>query len=147
MKKERQMRYIGCYGIILKNDKIALIRKARGCYIGKLDLPGGGFEHPEMPEECVTREILEETGLKVTNVELFDATSANTKWHDPELDDIEDLHHIGILYLIEYEDKELKADADGLDSLGANWYDLKTLNLEELSPFARYAVNKLRIDN
>lgn len=39
--------HIGAYGIIIRNDKIALVRKARGGYKGKLDLPGGGIEFAE----------------------------------------------------------------------------------------------------
>ena len=31
--------HIGSYGIIIKDEKIALIRKARGGYKGKLALP------------------------------------------------------------------------------------------------------------
>ena len=44
IKKKR----IGVYGVIIQNEKIALVRKAGGGYKGKLDLPGGGMEHKEM---------------------------------------------------------------------------------------------------
>ena len=49
--------HIGAYGVILKDNKIALIRKARGGYKGKLDLPGGGIEHTETPEQALVREL------------------------------------------------------------------------------------------
>ena len=53
----RKHTHIGCYGIITSNNKIALIKKARGGYLGKLDLPGGGIEHNESPEDTLKREL------------------------------------------------------------------------------------------
>lgn len=41
--------HVGSYSIIIRNENIALIKKARGGYTGKLDLPGGGIEHEETP--------------------------------------------------------------------------------------------------
>ena len=39
--------------------------------------------------------------------------------------------------LIDENDVEkIKTEADGHDSLGASWYDIKELNIEELTPFA-----------
>ena len=134
--------HIGSYGIIIWEDRIALIRKARGGYKGKLDLPGGGIEHDENPEETLKREIMEEVGVSVDDYSLFDVTSTNITW---EMDDgvFEDLHHIGVLYRVNVNDFNLKKDADGLDSLGASWYKIKDLSKEELSPFALYVVEKL----
>ena len=42
---EVKKNHIGAYGIIIRDEKIALIKKARGGYKGKLDLPGGGIDH------------------------------------------------------------------------------------------------------
>jgi len=142
----RNHKHIGCYGVMIKNEKIALIKKSRGAYTGKLDLPGGSFEHGETPEECVTREILEETGLVVTDLELIAASAVNLQWNCEEENDIEDLHHIGIFYKIQWKDDEIKKDADGLDSLGANWFDIKTLDIENISPLTKFILNKLGYD-
>ena len=120
-------KHIGCYGIIIKEDKIVLIKKARGGYKGKLDLPGGGMEHREFPIETLKREIKEEVGVEVKDLKLFDVTATNIKWQIKE-DLQEDLHHIGILYLVEINGDKLKEDADGLDSEGANWYEINSLN-------------------
>ena len=133
---------IGAYGIIIHDGKIALVKKANGGYKGKLDLPGGGMEHKELPEETLKREILEEAGISITNYELFDVTATNVKWEmKPGL--YEDLHHIGILYKVTTQEYKLKEDADGLDSLGAKWYNIKDLKKENLSPFTAYSLEKL----
>ncbi|TVY73435.1 Nudix hydrolase [Lachnellula suecica] len=42
---------------------------------GTFALPGGHLEFGESPEECAVREIMEETGLKVTNVRFLTATN------------------------------------------------------------------------
>ena len=42
---------------------------------GTYALPGGHLEFGETPETCATRELMEETGLKVTNVRFLTATN------------------------------------------------------------------------
>lgn len=134
--------HVGAYGLIICNDKIALIRKARGGYKGKLDLPGGGIEHEETPNEALVREIMEEVGATVEAYYLLDVTSTNIVW-EMEDDLWEDLHHIGIIYRVSILESELKEEADGLDSNGANWYLIDELKREELSPFAIFGLEKL----
>ena len=134
--------HVGSYGILIKNDEIALVKKARGGYKGKLDLPGGGIEHTELPVEALKREIMEEVGINITDFKLFDVTSTNIKWEmEPNI--WEDLHHIGILYIVDTDELNLKSEADGLDSDGAMWYKINTLKKDNLSPFAYYALEKL----
>lgn len=141
MKKIIKNKHIGAYGIIIENEKIALIKKARGGYKGKLDLPGGGIEHIESPIEALHRELMEEAGVIVQEENLLDVFSNNIVWKTS--DDIsEDLHHLGVIYQVKVIG-ELKQDPDGIDSLGANWYAIKELNYDELTPFARMSLEKL----
>lgn len=134
--------HIGAYAVIIKDEKIALIKKARGGYKGKLDLPGGGIEHDETPSETLKRELSEEINGTVVDSKLLDATAVNIKWQ-VESDLYQDLHHIGILYLVKIKEDILKKDGDGLDSEGANWYPIEKLTKEELSPLAWYSLEKL----
>ncbi len=133
---------MGAYGILIHDEKIALVRKAGGGYKGKLDLPGGGMEHTETPVETLKREIMEEVGIEITNFSLLDVTATNIVWLMEE-NLTEDLHQIGALYVVESNNLNLKGDADGLDSLGANWYDIASLKKEELTPFTIYSLEKL----
>lgn len=134
-------KHIGVYGIIIKEEKIALIKKARGGYKGKLDLPGGGMEHGESAFVTLERELMEEAGVVVKKATLYDIMTNTFKWQMEE-DVIEDLHHIGIIYLIDVFENELKKEGDNIDSLGAEWYSIKEINREMLTPFAQLALDK-----
>lgn len=134
--------HVGSYGVIIRDRKIALIKKARGGYKGLYDLPGGGIEHDETPLEALTRELMEEIGVSIVKAELLDAVSKTFKW-DVNDELIQDLHHIGILYTVEIEGNELKTDADGIDSLGGEWKDIDKVKEEDVSPFTWMALKKL----
>lgn len=129
-------RHLGVYGVVINKGKVLLVRKSRGAYIGKLDLPGGSFEHGETPVETLKREIDEETGSKVINYSIYCADSVLVDWvnHDKS-EDTENMHHIGIIYDVEIEDiANIKNGADGHDSLGASWYEISKLTKEDVSP-------------
>ncbi len=51
---------------ITSGNLVLLLRKREGLFGGgKWDPPGGKIKHGEFPEECVVREVSEETGLKI----------------------------------------------------------------------------------
>ena len=134
----KETRHLGVYGLVINNDKVLLVKKARGAYTDKCDLPGGSIEHGEKPIETLKRELMEETGTKVKNVRLMDANSVVVEWMHHE--EMESMHHIGIIYEVEIEEGTIKEDADGLDSLGAVWYQIDTLTENDLSPLTYEAL-------
>lgn len=139
----RKYTHIGAYAIIYNDDKILLIRKSRGAYTGRLDLPGGKIEHGETPVEAVKREIEEETDLIISDFKLIDVSSIRIIWND--IDEEEDLHHLGILFITTTDiNNEIKEESDGLDSLGATWCNINQLSEENVSPFAYKAINILK---
>ena len=140
---QRKHTHIGAYSIITKENRIILIKKARGGYTGKLDLPGGGIEHLEKPTETLKRELMEEVGINITDYQLIDVLANNIIWNVKD-DFYEDLHHLGIIYLVNTNDTTIKEEPDGIDSNGAAWYDINKLDLDNLTPFAKYAVNYLK---
>ena len=135
-----EKRHLGVYGLIIKDDKIALVSKSRGAYTGLLDLPGGSIEHGERPEETLVREIGEELGASVASYKLFDAESVIVDW-SYNGEDI-NMHHIGIIYIVTLMDDNLKEDTDGEDSLGAKWYDISSLSEDMVSPLTWIELNK-----
>ncbi|MGI1807174.1 NUDIX domain-containing protein [Exiguobacterium sp. TDN 0502] len=65
-QKENNQRYItrpAVYAVMFNHqlDKIAIIQKNDGKYF----LPGGGIDAHETHEDCLKREVLEETGLDI----------------------------------------------------------------------------------
>jgi ADP-ribose pyrophosphatase YjhB (NUDIX family) len=55
-------------GVVVRDGKVLLLRNERE----EWELPGGRIELDETPEECVSREITEETQWKVTTGPILD---------------------------------------------------------------------------
>lgn len=142
----KEYKQLGAYALILKDDKILLIKKKTGPYDGKLDLPGGTIEFGERPEEALIRELKEEVGIDVIDYELFDADSVFFEWQYQE-DILVKVHHNGIFYKVkEYVgniNKEVEITEINDDSMGADFYKINDLNREELSAIAIMELEKL----
>jgi len=69
---------LSAYGIVIKDGAI-LLSKQYDSY----DLPGGGVDLGETPEEGVIREVKEETGLDVKSPKLITGTTSFYTWPDP----------------------------------------------------------------
>ena len=105
-------------GIIIKNEKILLIKRKNKPFKDKWALPGGFVEYNEKVEDAVIREIFEETGLKTKINKIIGIYS------DPERDPRG--HTITIAYLLKIKDGIIKSGDDALD---AKFFHLKQLPL------------------
>ncbi|MFL1379388.1 MULTISPECIES: NUDIX domain-containing protein [Nocardiopsis] len=56
-------------GVVIREDRVLLLRNERD----EWELPGGKIELGETPEECLAREIEEETGWPVQVTEFLDS--------------------------------------------------------------------------
>lgn len=127
--------YVGIYGIFDRDGKVLVIKKARGPYKGKYDLPGGGLESNETVATCLKREILEETGLKVRSSRFF-APSEHVCKYKKDNGECKDFHHLALYYIVDLSSSRLKTDADGEDSLGAEFISIGRLNKSNTSAIA-----------
>jgi len=64
---EKYQERICAYAVVFNNEKKILAVKVNSIY----HLPGGGVDNNESPEEAVVREIKEETGLEISNINLL----------------------------------------------------------------------------
>lgn len=138
-------KHFGVYGLIIKDNQILLINKVTGPYNGKLDLPGGTIEFTEKPVDTLKRELLEETGIEITDCTLFDADSVVIDW-EYKNEKIK-THHTGIFYkVLSYNNdikKEIKIDSTNDDSLGADFYNINKLTKNKLSAITILELEKL----
>ena len=63
-------------GIVTRGNEILLIRRGKEPFKGSYALPGGFLNYGERLEDCVVREVLEETGVRTNIVELVGVYSA-----------------------------------------------------------------------
>lgn len=142
MNKESNLwSHVGVYGIYIKNDKVLLIKKSRGPYKGMFDLPGGKIEKGESIEQALEREFIEEVGCKIKS---FKFLGMNEYSCDYKTDKgvLLNFHHTGSYYIVSLSSDNIKIDADGEDSLGSQFVNIKNLNEIEISPIAKPMILK-----
>jgi 8-oxo-dGTP diphosphatase len=70
--------WIGVHGVISRAGRILVLRRSASCIYkpGYWDLPGGHLSSGETFEQCLKREITEETGLNIEPERLLGLTQA-----------------------------------------------------------------------
>lgn len=127
----RRFTYIGTYGVAIQENKILLVTKKKGPYTGLYDLPGGGLEFGEAIIDALKREFFEEVCLTIDEIEWMGNFTylGKTKEHEADVE----FYHIGLIYRISH----FRPAANECPEEEFAWYDLSTLNIEQLSPFTR----------
>ena len=122
------------YGIVIKDNKILLSKQVNG-----YDLPGGGINLGENPEQAVIREIKEETGINAKNPKLVDAGTAFYKsWTKGEVY----YQAIALYYVCEYQSGKLSAS--GLEDYekefteGPVWLSLDELESIKMGSYREF---------
>jgi ADP-ribose pyrophosphatase YjhB (NUDIX family) len=97
--------------VIIKEGKIALIKRGNEPARGKWTIPGGLVELGESPDQAVLRETKEETGLDVDNPTLMDVVS------NVNLDENGKIkyHYVIIDYLVHVKAGTAEASSDAVE--------------------------------
>lgn len=103
-------------GILLKNNKILLLKRNIPPFENHWVLPGGHVEYGEKVEETILRELEEETGLKTEIKELIGVYS------DPERDPR--YHAVSIVYWLSKAKGEISINDESSDY---DFFDLSDL--------------------
>jgi ADP-ribose pyrophosphatase YjhB (NUDIX family) len=132
--------HLGVYGLYISGEKMLMIEKARGPYMGRYDLPGGKIEFNEKTNDCLKREIMEETGVEVQSSKFFSMNEYLCEYKKEG--ETKKSHHVGIYYIVDLKIEKLKTEADGEDSNGAIFIPINVLNKENTSPIAYEVITK-----
>ena len=131
----KEMNHFGVYGVCIHEGRILCIRKTRGPYRGRFDLPGGTPEEGESLVETLRREMLEETGFQVSAI--YQNTIRDVFVSVPG---IASVHHEFVLFAIDVEEKNAQTVEDFVtneeknDSDGIVWVPLEEVSVENASP-------------
>ena len=103
-------------GVIIKDNRILLIKRKNDPYKEKWAIPGGFVEYGERTEDAVLREVKEETGLEAKIDKLVGVYS------DPKRDPRK--HVVSITYLL----KDISGkEKEGDDAKEARWWGVNKL--------------------
>jgi 8-oxo-dGTP pyrophosphatase MutT (NUDIX family) len=113
------------YAVVIKAGTLLLTPQLNG-----YDLPGGGLEFGEMPEQAVVREVKEETGIDVSKPVLIDCGSSFFTF---QIDGVQKYYQSILLYYVcDYVGGSL-SDAgftsyEKLNSLFPEWVNISELD-------------------
>ena len=125
--------HIGVYGICIKDNKLLCIKKARGPYKNRFDLPGGSQKENEGLTETLVRELREETGYQIKNYR-------NCRVYDVFVEESNrTVHHIMVFYNVDINLEQQDTISEKLedelnDSSGIYWIDFEELDINNSSP-------------
>ena len=125
--------YIGVYGICIKDNKLLCIKKVRGPYKNRFDLPGGSQKESEGLTETLVREFQEETGCQIKGY-------GNWRAYDVFVEESNrTVHHIMVFYNVDINLEQQDTISEKLedelnDSSGIYWIDFEELDINNSSP-------------
>jgi ADP-ribose pyrophosphatase YjhB (NUDIX family)/ribosomal protein S27AE len=119
---------VGVGALVLKDDKVLLVRRAQEPGIGYWTNPGGYVEQFEPIQETIRREVLEESGV--------DAVVKNIV----ALRDLpRSVHNVYIAFSMEYQGGD--PVPDGLEVDAAGFFSMSEMDAMNVAPFTRWLVD------
>jgi ADP-ribose pyrophosphatase YjhB (NUDIX family) len=117
---------VGVGGVVIRDGKVLLARRAIPPAVGAWTIPGGYVESDELLEEAVVREVQEETAVLASIRSLI---SVRSVVHRDHLDTY-------LVFHLEYVQGDAVADGTEIDQVG--WFAPHELDgLVGLTPFSR----------
>lgn len=127
---------VGCSVLIKSNDKLLLGIRNKEPNKGMIITPGGGVELFESMKDTVKREIMEETGLEITNMKQLRTYEIINK---------PDEHRIIIYWSADYDKNPVHS---ATDLLNAKFYSKEEIKaLDKLGKLSRITKQVLSDNN
>lgn len=105
--------------VIINKDQVLLVKRKREPYQGSWMFPAGFVKYGEHPKEAAIREILEETGLKVTAVKLIDIFQSD--------DDPRSLGHLIFFFITKLNGEVNLSNGDSDENSDLRWFPINQL--------------------
>lgn len=119
----RPLILVGAVTIIINNKKRILLQKRKATSFGMWGLPGGLMELGESTEDTARREVLEETGLTIGNLNLIDVFSGPGNFLKVQNGD--EFYSVTVAYYTNEVNGNLVIDES--ESLGFSFFDINQL--------------------
>ena len=124
-----KLRHVTVDGLVIKDDKILLVKRAQKLLEGgKWGVIGGFVDRDENLKEALKREIFEETGYRVTDITLL---CINDDPNRPR----EDRQNISFVFFCHAGEKEGESDWEVTDK---QWFSFDNLPPKEEIAFDHY---------
>jgi len=125
---------VGVGGVLIENGKALLIRRGSEPLLGQWSIPGGTLELGETLREGVAREMLEETGITVSVLDLIEVFERINPYSAPGARDANvrpRFHFVIVDYLCERISGDATAGGDATDVAYVSEEDLAQFQLTE----------------
>lgn len=119
--------FVGVGGIVVRGEKVLLVKRAREPLKGKWSLPGGLVELGEELKQAVAREIREETGLEVGVEELVEVVDRILHDDDTRVQ----YHYVLVDYLCHAPAGEPQPASDVSETVWAKMEELSGYGIAE----------------
>src|SRR3990167_3491513 len=129
--RKASLRHVVIDAIVIKDQKILLVKRALHLWHGnKWAIPGGFLDRDETLKQAVVRELKEETGLhgKITNLfKIIDSPNRKN----------EDRQNVAFVYIVEASG-QIKFDPHEVTD--AKWFNINNLTDENEFAFDHYEI-------
>ena len=103
--------FVGVGAVVVDSGRVLIVKRKYDPLAGQWSIPGGGVEVGETLEDCVAREILEETGLTIAVGPVIEVLDRITRDDDGRVR----YHFVLVDYLCWPVGGELRASSDVAD--------------------------------
>ncbi|MNI02838.1 putative mutator protein MutT4 [compost metagenome] len=119
---------IGVGALVVRDNKVLLVRRAIEPGKGNWTNPGGYIEQHEPIEETIVREVYEESGIRARVTEMIAVR-----------DQPRDIHNVYIAFQMDYLDGEPIPDGFEVDAAG--FYSIEEMKTMKVASFTQWLVD------